>query len=186
MACSEYGFCYSNSNSNPTVNDGKKVSGTNTTGYMQDKPYSDTISGLSSGSTYYIRSYGFYPLSSSPVYGPVTTVQTTAGVVTPPPAPAPAPVYISPPAPTPVTAQIVKQTIIMQPSTDGTSPSGIMRVDAVSTDTSCNNQAALTQIILIDGNVWGYDWTVNGNRIPNSGNGSWAQFIFDRCNQKEW
>lgn len=63
------GFCYSSSNSNPTLSDSYKSVGVGT------GAYSTSITGLAAGTTYYIRSYASN--SAGTAYGSVKTQATT-------------------------------------------------------------------------------------------------------------
>lgn len=66
----EYGFCYSKTNKNPTIEDSKvELSGTDKSG-----DYSASITGLKSGATYYVRAYAKNGVGYS--YGTFTTVTT--------------------------------------------------------------------------------------------------------------
>lgn len=63
------GFCYSSSNANPTLADSSKVVGSGT------GAFSTSITGLSAGTTYYIRSYATNGAGTN--YGAVKTQATT-------------------------------------------------------------------------------------------------------------
>lgn len=65
----EKGFCYSSTNTKPTISDTKKVVTGNNTG-----SYSLTINGLSIGETYYYRAYALQ--NGTPVYGEIVSFAT--------------------------------------------------------------------------------------------------------------
>lgn len=68
---STYGFVYSGTNNNPTVSDEKAVAGNS----WRDGVYQQTISGLSSNTTYYFRSY-VVKTDGEPVYGNLVSFKT--------------------------------------------------------------------------------------------------------------
>lgn len=65
----EKGFCYSSTNTKPTISDTKKVVTGNNTG-----SYSLTINGLSIGEKYYYRAYALQ--NGTPVYGEIVSFAT--------------------------------------------------------------------------------------------------------------
>ncbi|MES2731071.1 MAG: hypothetical protein V4714_04955 [Bacteroidota bacterium] len=77
----QYGFCYSGSNANPTTTDAVLVAG-NTSPSSFPFDFSGTLAGLTAGSAYYVRAYAVSSAGIS--YGISMAFRTVAATNTPP------------------------------------------------------------------------------------------------------